>query len=55
MGDIGVAVAEEHLKDLEGQVHDLLALAGAHATIALDQIVSGRSTGTEAISVPSDF
>lgn len=55
MGDIGVAVAEEHLKDMEGQVDVLLALAGAHATIALDKIVSGRSTGTKAISMPSGF
>lgn len=38
MGDIGVPVAEEHLKDLEGQVDVLLALAGTHATIALDEL-----------------
>ena len=38
MGDTGVPVAEEHLKSLEGKVDVLLALAGAHATIALDEL-----------------
>ena len=31
-------MAEEHLKNLEGKVDVLLALAGAHATIALDEL-----------------
>jgi hypothetical protein len=38
MGDTGVPVLEDHLKDLEGKVDVLLALAGAHATIALDEL-----------------
>lgn len=38
MGDIGNAVPPEHLDALEGQVDLLLALTGAHATIALDDL-----------------
>lgn len=38
MGDTGVPVVEEHLQELEGKVDVLLALAGAHATIALDEL-----------------
>lgn len=38
MGDTGIPIVEEHLKELEGKVDVLLALAGAHATIALDEL-----------------
>ena len=38
MGDTGIPVLEDHLKELEGKVDVLLALAGAHATIALDEL-----------------
>jgi L-ascorbate metabolism protein UlaG (beta-lactamase superfamily) len=38
MGDIGNAVAPEHLDALRGQVDILLALTGEHATIALDDL-----------------
>jgi L-ascorbate metabolism protein UlaG (beta-lactamase superfamily) len=38
MGDIGNPVSPEHLDALEGQVDVLLALTGAHATIALDDL-----------------
>ncbi|MFO1104728.1 MAG: MBL fold metallo-hydrolase [Amaricoccus sp.] len=38
MGDIGNPVPEEHLAALRGQVDLLLALTGAHATIALDDL-----------------
>ena len=38
MGDIGNPVPPEHLDALEGQVDVLLALTGAHATIALDDL-----------------
>lgn len=38
MGDIGNPVAPEHQEALAGKVDVLLALAGAHATIALDDL-----------------
>jgi L-ascorbate metabolism protein UlaG (beta-lactamase superfamily) len=38
MGDIGNPVPKEHLAALAGQVDLLLALTGAHATIALDDL-----------------
>ena len=38
MGDIGTAVPQGHLDALKGQVDVLLALTGAHATIALDDL-----------------
>ena len=38
MGDTGIPIIEEHLKELEGKVDIMLALAGAHATIALDEL-----------------
>ena len=40
MGDIGTAVPQGHLDALKGQVDVLLALTGAHATIALDDLVA---------------
>ncbi len=38
MGDTGNAIVEEHLSELEGKVDVMLALAGAHATIPLDDL-----------------
>jgi L-ascorbate metabolism protein UlaG (beta-lactamase superfamily) len=38
MGDVGNHIAPVVLEDLAGQVDVLLALAGAHATIALDDL-----------------
>jgi L-ascorbate metabolism protein UlaG (beta-lactamase superfamily) len=38
MGDIGNPVSREHLDALRGNVDLLFALAGAHATIALDDL-----------------
>ena len=38
MGDIGTAVPQGHLDALKGKVDVLLALTGAHATIALDDL-----------------
>ena len=38
MGDLGNPVSPAHLEALAGQVDILLALAGAHATIALDDL-----------------
>jgi L-ascorbate metabolism protein UlaG (beta-lactamase superfamily) len=38
MGDIGNPVSPAHLDALRGNVDLLLALAGAHATIALDDL-----------------
>ena len=38
MGDIGTAVPQGHLDVLKGRVDVLLALTGAHATIALDDL-----------------
>lgn len=38
MGDIGTAIPQGHIDALKGQVDVLLALTGAHATIALDDL-----------------
>ena len=38
MGDIGNPISREHLDALHGKVDLLFALAGAHATIALDDL-----------------
>ena len=38
MGDIGTKVPQGHIDVLKGQVDVLLALTGAHATIALDDL-----------------
>ena len=38
MGDIGNPIVKEHMDALAGKVDVLLALAGAHATIALDDL-----------------
>lgn len=38
MGDIGNPVPEEHIMKMRSQVDVLLALTGAHATIALDDL-----------------
>ena len=38
MGDIGNPISREHLHALHGKVDLLFALAGAHATIALDDL-----------------
>ena len=38
MGDIGNPIVKEHMDALAGKVDVLLALAGAHATIALDEL-----------------
>ena len=38
MGDLGNPVSPAHLAALAGQVDILLALTGAHATIALDDL-----------------
>ena len=38
MGDIGNAVAPEHIENLAGKVDLLLALTGEHATISLDDL-----------------
>ena len=38
MGDIGIPISREHLDALHGKVDLLFALAGAHATIALDDL-----------------
>jgi L-ascorbate metabolism protein UlaG (beta-lactamase superfamily) len=38
MGDIGNPLAQEHLNALRGNVEVLFALAGAHATISLEDL-----------------
>ena len=48
MGDIGNPVSREHLDALRGNVDLLFALAGAHATIALDDL----DAAIEAIGPP---
>jgi L-ascorbate metabolism protein UlaG (beta-lactamase superfamily) len=48
MGDIGNPISREHLDALHGKVDLLFALAGAHATIALDDL----DAAIEAIGPP---
>ncbi len=50
MGDIGTAVPDGHLQALKGKVDVLLALTGAHATIALPDLDNAiRVIGPKAV------
>ena len=55
MGDVGNAVAPAVLDALAGQVDVLLALAGAHATIALDDLDQAIAAIAPRIVVPMHY
>ena len=55
MGDVGNAIAPAILEALAGQVDMLLALAGAHATIALDDLERAIAAIAPRIVVPMHY
>jgi L-ascorbate metabolism protein UlaG (beta-lactamase superfamily) len=55
MGDVGNAIAPEVLAALSGQVDVLLALAGAHATIALEDLDQAITAIDPRIVVPMHY
>jgi L-ascorbate metabolism protein UlaG (beta-lactamase superfamily) len=55
MGDVGNPVAPEQLAALAGQVDLLLALTGAHATIALDDLDSAIATIKPRVVIPMHY
>jgi L-ascorbate metabolism protein UlaG (beta-lactamase superfamily) len=55
MGDVGNAIAPAVLRKLAGEVDVLLALAGAHATIALDDLDRAISAIAPRIVVPMHY
>jgi L-ascorbate metabolism protein UlaG (beta-lactamase superfamily) len=55
MGDVGNPVAPEQLAALAGQVDLLLALTGAHATIALDDLDSAIATIRPRVVIPMHY
>jgi L-ascorbate metabolism protein UlaG (beta-lactamase superfamily) len=55
MGDIGNPVPQEHLDVLRGKVDLLFALAGAHATIALDVLDAAIDAIGPAVVIPMHY
>src|SRR3712207_5370043 len=55
MGDIGNPVPQEHLAALRGNVDLLFALAGAYATIALDDLDSAIDAIGPRIVIPMHY
>lgn len=55
MGDVGNPIAEEQLAQLAGQVDLLLALAGGHATIALDDLDAAIAAIRPRIVIPMHY
>ena len=55
MGDIGNPVPQEHLDALQGQVEVLFALAGAHATIALDDLDAAIYAISPRVVIPMHY
>jgi L-ascorbate metabolism protein UlaG (beta-lactamase superfamily) len=55
MGDVGNPVAPQQLAALAGQVDLLLALTGAHATIALDDLDSAIATIRPRVVIPMHY
>ena len=55
MGDIGNPLPQEHLDALRGQVDALFALAGAHATIALDDLDAAISAIGPRVVIPMHY
>ncbi len=55
MGDVGNAIAPEVLEALTGRVDVLLALTGAHATIALDDLDRAIAVISPRIVIPMHY
>jgi L-ascorbate metabolism protein UlaG (beta-lactamase superfamily) len=55
MGDTGNPVLPEHLEALRGNVDVLLALAGAHATIALDDLDAAITAIGPRVIIPMHY
>jgi L-ascorbate metabolism protein UlaG (beta-lactamase superfamily) len=55
MGDVGNPIAAEQLAALAGQVDLLLALAGAHATIALDDLDAAIAAIRPRVVIPMHY
>lgn len=55
LGDTGNPVAPEHLEALRGNVDILLALAGAHATIALDDLDAAIAAIGPRVVIPMHY
>ncbi len=55
MGDVGNAIAPPVLETLAGQVDVMLALTGAHATIALDDLDTMIETVAPRIVIPMHY
>ncbi len=55
MGDVGNPIAPAVLEDLAGQVDVLLALAGAHATIALDDLDRAIAAVAPRLIIPMHY
>ena len=55
MGDLGNPVSPAHLAALAGQVDILLALAGAHATIAFDDLDAAIGTIAPRVVIPMHY
>lgn len=55
MGDIGNPVPEEHLEKLRGNVDVLFALAGAHATISLDDLDNAIAAIGPRVIIPMHY
>ena len=55
MGDVGNAIAPEVLASLAGQVDVMLALAGAHATIALEDLDAAIAAIGPRIVIPMHY
>ncbi len=55
MGDVGNAIAPDILSELAGQVDVLLALTGAHATIALDNLDDAIAAIDPRILIPMHY
>lgn len=55
MGDVGNPVSAAHLEALHGQVDLLLALTGAHATIALDDLDAAIAAIKPRLVIPMHY
>ncbi len=55
MGDIGNPMSPEHLAALAGQVDIMLALTGAHATIALDDLDTAIAAIAPRVVIPMHY
>ena len=55
MGDIGNPIAPEQIAALRGNVDVPLALAGAHATIALDDLDAAIAAISPRVVIPTHY